>query len=387
MSVRRLGERALALLGSYGLACVVLLLLLLLTLLGTLEQADHSLYAVQKKYFESLFVVGEGFPLPLPGAALLLTVLFFNLLVGGMLRLRRARSKAGIFVIHVGIALMLVAGLVEFRTSHKGHLTLFEGQESGAFQSYYEWELVVREPLPDGGAREFVVPHERFARLGPGDSARFTSDALPFDVVLAGFLPNCRPRPSGAPTLGVDGFVLEPLARAMEAESEVAGLTATLDAGSERVSGLLWGLQRFPWNATVAGRTWQVDLRKRTYDLPFQVHLRDFTRELHPGTGIPSRFYSDVTCVEGGVGRDLRISMNEPLRRGGFTLYQASWGPSDARPGDKLFSTFAVVQNPADRVPLLACIVIALGLLVHFVPRLVRHVRLQSVKALSRRTG
>lgn len=381
MNLRRTSERALALLGSYGLVCVVLVLLFVLTLLGTLEQAELSLYAVQKKYFESLFVTWDAFPLPLPGAYLLLAVLFANLIVGGMLRLRRSRSRIGVFVVHIGIALMLLGGLVEYRTSNKGHLTLFEDEQSAEFRSYYEWELVVRERLSGGGAREHVVPHAHFAQAGPGRTARFFSSDLPFDVVVSGFEPNCRPRPSGGPALGVDGFVLEPLERALEAEREVAGLSVTLDAGVERTSGLLWGLQRVPWTATVGGAIFELDLRKRSYPLPFQVHLRDFTRELHPGTGIPSRFYSDVTCVEGGVGRDLRISMNEPLRRGGFTLYQASWGPSNARPGDRLFSTFAVVENPADRVPLVACVVIALGLVAHFVPRLARHVKLQAVRA------
>ena len=126
MNVRLWVQRILALLGSFGLACVLLLLLLLLTFLGTLEQVDHSLYDVQKKYFESIFVVGGRFPLPLPGAYLLLSVLFFNLLVGGMLRLRRSWSRAGIFAIHVGIAALLLGGLVEFKTSRKGYMTLFE---------------------------------------------------------------------------------------------------------------------------------------------------------------------------------------------------------------------------------------------------------------------
>ena len=47
------------LLASYGLSCVLFFLLLVLTLLGTLEQVDHGLFATQKKYFESLYLVHE----------------------------------------------------------------------------------------------------------------------------------------------------------------------------------------------------------------------------------------------------------------------------------------------------------------------------------------
>ena len=69
--------------------------------------------------------------------------------------------------------------------------------------------------------------------------------------------------------------------------------------------------------------------------------------------------------------------MNEPLRDGGLVLYQASWGPSNARPGERLFSTLAVVRNPADHWPLAACLVIAAGLLFHFGRMLVGYVRVE----------
>ena len=47
---------------------------------------------------------------------------------------------------------------------------------------------------------------------------------------------------------------------------------------------------------------------------------------------------------------------------------------ADARPGEPLFSTLAVVRNPADQYPLYACIVIAAGLVLHFSRRLTRYV-------------
>ena len=65
-------------LASYGFVVVLLSFLLLLTLLGTLEQAEYGLFAVQKKYFDSLFLVHKLFgliPIPLPGVYLLLALL------------------------------------------------------------------------------------------------------------------------------------------------------------------------------------------------------------------------------------------------------------------------------------------------------------------------
>ena len=90
-------------------------------------------------------------------------------------------------------------------------------------------------------------------------------------------------------------------------------------------------------------------------------------------------FSSDVIVTEPDVSpRPVKIAMNEPLRSRGLVLYQASWGPSNARPGDPLFSTLSVVQNPADQYPLYACIVIAIGLLLHFSRKLLGYMRTEA---------
>jgi hypothetical protein len=108
--------------------------------------------------------------------------------------------------------------------------------------------------------------------------------------------------------------------------------------------------------------------------MPFTIRLDDFTKEDHPGMGMAKSFMSDVTKIEDGNRRQLRIEMNEPLRDGGLVLFQSSWGPSNARPGDRLFSTFSVVRNPSDHWPLYACIVIGVGMLIAFCQRLARYI-------------
>ena len=63
-------KSALGLIGSMRLAFYLLVLLGILTLVGTLDQQHMSLYDVQIKYFESIVLVywiGDVLPLPLPG--------------------------------------------------------------------------------------------------------------------------------------------------------------------------------------------------------------------------------------------------------------------------------------------------------------------------------
>ncbi len=70
--------------------------------------------------------------------------------------------------------------------------------------------------------------------------------------------------------------------------------------------------------------------------------------------------------IDGDLREPVLIRMNEPMRRDGFTFFQASWGPQNAAPGARLFSVFEVVKNPADKWPEYALYVTTVGLLMHF---------------------
>lgn len=383
--MRAVLERALRALSSLRLACVLLILLGILTWLGTLEQVSHGLFEVQKKYFESFVLVHRiGLvPIPLPGANLVLSLLFLNLLVGGVLRLRKGAATAGILVAHLGILLLLVSAFVKHRYSDEGHVTLYEGQRAETFQSYFLWEIAILEDLGEGRAREHVIPNGSLEDAGGTGSARFGSDALPFELVVSRFLKNSSPRivrsGSTSPAFAVDGVALEELPLHPQSEANIAGAVVEIvdEKAGMRRTGLLWGAEAKPLVVTCSGKEWAITLRRQTRPLPFVIALDRFTKEDHPRIEMPKSFSSDVTVTEDGTSRPVRISMNAPLRQKGFVLYQASWGPAGAAPGTPLFSTLAVVRNPADRLPLAACIVIAAGLVAHFSRRLFRFIRVE----------
>ncbi len=371
-------------LASYAFAIIILFFLLVLTLLGTLEQIDHGLYAAQQKYFSSLFLMQDVFGkpiLPLPGVYLLLILLFVNLTLGAIVRFRPSWSHLGVFIVHIGILFMLVGGFVTFKWSKDGHLTLYEGERDNVFQSYNEWEVAITEVKNAGPATELVIPGTKFTQATDDQTATFTRADLPFDLTLSGYLPNSAAVPVTAPIAAghkiASGMALVPMDLDMQNERNVAGIyaTATEKGSGKKEEGVLWGMARSPFQVATDKGTWDVTLRRRTWPLPFTVVLDDFTRELHPGTNRPASFSSDVTVIDPKATQKIHISMNKPLRYKGYTLFQASWGPQNAGPNDRLFSTFAVVQNPADQWPLYGCLIITFGLLVHFCYRLFLYLR------------
>jgi hypothetical protein len=419
-------------LGSFGFAVVLLLFLLVLTWLGTLEQVELGLYETQKKYFDSMWLVHwteklafkwpwsdaeplfrlPSIPIPLPGVYLLLALLMLNLVVGGILRLKKDVRRLGILVAHLGIVLMLAAGFVKYRWSYEGNLPLWPVEwvsrgvdpvalamrgddsylnaprkpESNEFHSYQEWELVVHEAVDEGVVREHLVSMRDWIDLDPGRQRTFTSDALPFDVAVTRGFKNCRLTPKGPMFAGdgpvIDGYVVRKQETDKEAEFNIPGVYATFTekASGRQTDAILWGAQRHPFTLAAGGKQWVVDLRRKIYSLPFALRLEKFLFEMHPGTGTAKVYLSHVTKIEEHEEQALQITMNEPLRAGGFTLYQSSYGPKDVRPGEPAYSVFAVVYNPSDQWPKWSCYVIALGLLFHFSSKLFRWVKSEHKK-------
>ena len=212
-------------------AVILLLILFVLTWLGTLHQVNHGLHAAQKKYFDSWFLVQEigPIPIPLPGGYLAMLLLFINLCVGGLARMRWHISKAGILITHIGIALLLLAGFVKFHFSSEGFLRLYEGEAAGQYQDYYHWEVAISRVQADGTITEYLIDDQRFVHLRD-QWRRFDHPDLPFSLELTGFLPNSQPLPKGpmfdAPTPVVDGWFLQPQERDKQAEANVAGMYA-----------------------------------------------------------------------------------------------------------------------------------------------------------------
>ena len=397
---KRLIEKTLNFLGSYALAAVVLVLLGWLTFWGTWEQGRSTLYDVQTRYFESFFVVhwiGDKYPLPMPGGYLLLSLLFLNLIVGGLLRMRKDATRVGIFIVHVGIGLLLIGGFVEERLSHKGVMRVWEpagdGQDvSGEFISYQEWELAVVRLDPGGAKTEFVIPESEIEDLSGDDTLRVTHPDLPFNLVLSDFLRNSSLErvPPDQASRGVNGLTLKPQPP-VSAQQEgrmgnVPGLRGRIveRASGRAQDGLIWGGQSNVFRFAVGAQPWAIELQKRTWHLPFTIKLDKFVHEVHPGTGMARRYSSYVTLIEdqddGPDVRKVHITMNEPLRHEGYTLYQSGWGPDKGAPDRRLFSDFAVVTNPADDWPLWSCVIIGLGLLIHFIRKLVLYLRAEARK-------
>lgn len=94
----------------------------------------------------------------------------------------------------------------------------------------------------------------------------------------------------------------------------------------------------------------------RRLELKFDFHLKNFTVGRYPGTMRAASYESIVDVT--GLGERV-ISMNEPLKHGGFTFYQSSFNEDEQ--GKPTASVLSVNYDPGRWVKYLGCLAVVLG--------------------------
>ncbi len=397
---------------SFLLAAIVLILLTIVTLAGTLAQKEMGLHGGVKEFFHSYkfsvfdaspfggTIFGKPILIPLPGGMTLMIILFINMTLGGLVHVRKRARGVPNLIIHSGMLFLLVSGFITHKMKRDGYVALYPGSSTNRAQSYKDWQIEVYElDENDAAKKATVIPWENLKPIGDEGSQVFTSKEWPFSVKVENFYRNARPLPTSAPISAeatgpeINGFKL--LRR--ETEKEVAanfpGCFATilpsdeaegvgtiiLSGTSDRIS---------PDDSAMmaefdfASKKWGIQLVKRSWEIAFDIELEKFIFEKHPGTTKAKNFESRIIWKENpeDEGKKVAVRMNDPMRQSGFVVFQESYGPPNPRPGEQMYSQFAVSDDPADYFPLIALTIITIGLAAHFIWRLAEYISKSGAK-------
>lgn len=114
----------------------------------------------------------------------------------------------------------------------------------------------------------------------------------------------------------------------------------------------------------IRDREFQIYFGRKVIDLPFRLRLDRFTKVDYPGTQTAMSYESDVEVNQDG--RLTKISMNEPLSRDGFTLYQASFQMGQ---GQQTASILSVNRDPGRVLKYLGSLIAAIGIVTYTLMR------------------
>src|SRR5208283_1867612 len=139
-----------------------------------------------------------------------------------------------------------------------------------------------------------------------------------------------------------------------------------------------------PQSIEVAGTNFTFTMRPARVIHPFSLTLLKATHTVYPGTDIPKDFRSRVRIdnPQAGEKREVEISMNHPLRYGGYTYYQYQMdaGQMAEQAGHTPSSVLQVVRNPGWLTPYIGCAMVGAGLVIQFLFHLVGFVAKQKKK-------
>ncbi|MHB8417297.1 MAG: cytochrome c biogenesis protein ResB [Myxococcales bacterium] len=337
----------------------------------TLAQVDLGSYAAVHRFMNAFLVwvhlPGTGRKVPVfPGGATVGFVLLVNLLAVALHRLAFRWSKAGLWLVHLGLMVLLAGQFIAGAFQVEMRMPIEEGQTLDYLESPRDMELVLTDATDPAKEDEYAIPEKL---LVPGATVEVPGTPLALQVHDVYRNAKLGRRAAGdPPSLATQGVGVQV---AVEEEPEVTSdddtdqravfvepLAADKSYGTWLVSPAL-GAPQFFFHE---GRKWTLSMRARREYLPYSLTLKKFSHDIYLGTDIPKNFSSLVHLSNPARGeeRDVLIYMNQPLRYQGRTYYQASFGE-----GDKL-SVLQVVRNPGWLMPYLACALVAAGLLIHF---------------------
>jgi ABC-type transport system involved in cytochrome c biogenesis permease subunit len=411
------GWKIVQLLASLRLTVVLFALAMFLIFMGTLAQVNMGIWEVMSLYFRSfivwielqLFVPLPGVrvpgSVPFPGGFTIGGLMMVNLLAAHAVRFRLRWSRVGIIVLHLGIIVLILGEVATALLAEEGNMTIDQGSWANFVEDIREAELAVvgrggqgdketrgqgewangsgssgtpsPSPAPERrGVKVVAVPESYLTEVG----RVMSHEALPFEVRVERWIGHSqvvslegRRETEATHGAGVRFSAMEqPPARGVDgAGANLPSAYVTLLRDGRELGRWLLSLHLRPQEVEVDGQVYEIALRfKRTYK-PYTMHLIEFRHDRFVGTEKPRNFSSRIRLVdpEQNEDREVLIYMNHPLRYRGATFYQSAYKEGDTG------TILQVVRNPGWLLPYVACVLVGVGMVVHFGGMLVAFAR------------
>ncbi|MEJ6570351.1 MAG: cytochrome c biogenesis protein ResB [Akkermansiaceae bacterium] len=347
--------------------------LVVLVVVGTLNQKYFGLHYSLEKYFSAWFIQPMDMPIWLPAGRLTMTVILVGLTSKLLVGSKWKAKNIGINITHVGVFLLMIGSVITAYTTTEGHISIREGAESSTFQNSHDVEIAVTD-RSDAEYDNTTTFTQGFFH----SDQTFSDDAVPLSFKVINFYKNCSPvargdsdssaqlkgRAANIKLKELPGDNKDQNMRGVEVE--ISGLSADQNGTYVFIAHPEWK----PAELTADnGKTYEISLRAKHHQLPFSIYLKDFEKLDHAGTSMARAYSSKVKVTQDESTEDIKIYMNHPLRRNNYTLYQASFSQRGIET-----TVLQVVYNRGQLMPYISVVVIFIGLLVHCilqVPRLI----------------
>ncbi len=398
---------------------------MVLVFFGTIAQKNAGIWGVVDQYFWSWYVwidvqlavqFGQIFfavppdwstsaKVPFPAGKLIGFTMFFNLLAAHTLQLislirvtaKKAKKseaygdvlkllvrRSGIYILHGGILLLFVGEYITREFQVEQNMVIVENGSAEFSSDTRNQEFAFTTPVEGSDEDSVTVVPVAKVREAFRAGQTYSHPAIPVDLEVLEFyansdLVNVDPGQDNLATTGrglLDIAVEKPVAKGTDTQQKIDEAAAYVRFKSKSDGSTLGTYMlhtRVPNQAgpTVDGKPYGVALRQTRFYKPYRLELIQFTFERYLGTSTPKNFASKIRLIDSNSGdpdREVTISMNDPLRYRGETFFQ-----SGVLPGEK-GTILQVVRNPGWVLPYLSCVMVTVGMMLHFTLGLVTFV-------------
>ncbi len=340
---------------SMKMTIIGMLMIGALVIYGTFFQVAHGVFKAQVEIFSAwYFTIGI---IPLPAMKSLLLLLSINLLASGFKKTILKPSKLGIFLAHLGTAVLFMG--VGF-TSHL----------------ITESQLVLKksEPVSEALCHDFRALTLTVVDLQKGDTLSNITRTLKHvksgtcvafpeaktDLRVVKYYQNARV--FGDATHGIDSIALQEDDPGTQQDQPAITVRLSRSKPHQTKDTLIHIISTEPVFVISGTEILFFSMHPARIPLPFKVELSNFEIETYPGTTKAKSYRSTLKVTRGDQSKTVKISMNRPFRHGSLTFYQTGY----AENSNIMSSRITIMDNPFRSVPYIACIIIITGLLFHF---------------------
>ena len=296
----------------------------------------------------------------------------FAALIGYLACLLLFNRKAGIVLLHLGVAGLMVNEIYVTYTNDEHQMTIIKGETASHAVDVRATELAIVDTSDPEFDNIVTVPGVQLV-----GKKEIKSDKLPFYVKCEEYFLNSDIRPASVDNAADTGIGLQfqaydiPPTAGTDADQTVdfASAYVSLESKSGEPLGTHLVSQMLNDNKSdvveVDGKEYRILLRFETEYKPYSLKLDEATVEHYIGTDTPKYYSSDVVLNDhrNGVTSEQKIWMNNPLRYSDETFYQS--GMNETRDGRKM-SILQVVKNRGWMIPYVCCMFTVVGLVAQF---------------------
>ncbi|MEZ6091151.1 MAG: cytochrome c biogenesis protein CcsA [Pirellulaceae bacterium] len=302
-------------------------------------------------------------------------------------------QQGGNLLLHFGVALLMIGQFAFGDRQLEQRLILSQRESSNTLINMDKVELQFMDQSNPDETRIIAIPDSMLQEF-EGSDKRISDPRLPFEIEVVNHMPNSdvaqeaeNPATEGMGTQ-IAMKEVTPIGGASEGMNIASAYLRLFPKGSKEALGTYLVTQRFNdieklstdgrskdmFDTIESGdKSFTLGLRFARIAKPYWIHLDEVRRVNYSGTETPRDYSSFIQIVEPDTNdiRNERIWMNNPLRYRGETFYQSNYIET---PGGGKATVLQVVRNEGWLIPYVACGIVGLGMMVHFIGTLDRFV-------------